>query len=83
MIVLGWWNRSTSRRVCLSADRVVDGELVQLGVERSCVCHRRIVRECEICDHKMPESLRAFCSMVSLTAANTNRIFEVSVACVK
>lgn len=31
----------------------------------------------------MPESLRAFCKMVSLTAANTNRIFFVSVACVK
>lgn len=31
----------------------------------------------------MPESLRAFCNMVSLTAANTSRIFEVSVACVR
>jgi hypothetical protein len=32
---------------------------------------------------RMPESLRAFCSMVSLTAAKTSRIFDVSVACVR
>lgn len=31
----------------------------------------------------MPESLRAFCRMVSLTAANTNRMFVVSVAWVR
>ena len=31
----------------------------------------------------MPESLSAFCSIVSFTAANTNRMFDVSVACVK
>ena len=35
------------------------------------------------CSHKMPESLSAFCRIVSLTAANTSRIFVVSVACVK
>ena len=34
-------------------------------------------------NHKMPDSMRAFCRMVSFTAANTNRILEVSVACVK
>jgi hypothetical protein len=34
-------------------------------------------------NYKIPESLRAFCRMVSLTAANTRRIFDVSVACVK
>jgi len=34
-------------------------------------------------DHRIPESLSAFCSIVSLTAANTSRIFVVSVACVK
>lgn len=31
----------------------------------------------------MPESLSAFWRMVSLTAANTSRILEVSVACVR
>lgn len=31
----------------------------------------------------MPESFKAFCRMVSLTAAKTRRIFEVSVACVR
>lgn len=33
--------------------------------------------------HKIPESFKALFSIVSLTAANTNRILEVSVACVK
>ena len=33
--------------------------------------------------HRMPESLRAFCKMVSFTAANTKRIFVVSVAWVR
>lgn len=33
--------------------------------------------------YRMPESLRAFCSIVSLTAAKTSRMFEVSVACVR
>lgn len=31
----------------------------------------------------MPESLRALLRIVSLTAANTKRMFDVSVACVK
>lgn len=31
----------------------------------------------------MPESLSAFCNIVSLTAAKTKRMFDVSVACVK
>lgn len=31
----------------------------------------------------MPESLSAFCSIVSLTAAKTSRMFDVSVACVR
>jgi hypothetical protein len=31
----------------------------------------------------MPESFKAFCNMVSLTAAKTRRIFDVSVAWVK
>lgn len=31
----------------------------------------------------MPESFSAFCKIVSLTAAKTKRIFEVSVACVR
>lgn len=30
--------------------------------------------------HRMPESFNAFCRMVSLTAANTKRMFVVSVA---
>jgi hypothetical protein len=34
-------------------------------------------------DYRMPESFNAFCSIVSLTAAKTSRIFEVSVACVR
>lgn len=33
--------------------------------------------------HRMPESLSAFCRIVSLTAAKTSLIFVVSVACVK
>lgn len=33
--------------------------------------------------HRMPESFKAFCRMVSFTAANTNRMFVVSVACVR
>jgi hypothetical protein len=33
--------------------------------------------------YRMPESFNAFCSIVSFTAANTSRIFVVSVACVK
>lgn len=33
--------------------------------------------------HRIPESLSALFSMVSFTAANTSRMFEVSVACVK
>lgn len=34
-------------------------------------------------NHRMPESLRALLRIVSLTAANTKRMFDVSVACVK
>jgi hypothetical protein len=33
--------------------------------------------------YRIPESFKAFCSMVSFTAAKTSRIFDVSVACVK
>lgn len=33
--------------------------------------------------YRIPESLSAFCSIVSFTAANTSRIFDVSVACVR
>jgi hypothetical protein len=32
---------------------------------------------------RMPESLRAFCRIVSFTAAKTSRMLDVSVACVK
>jgi hypothetical protein len=39
---------------------------------------RRVVR-----DYKMPESFKAFCNIVSLTAAKTSRMFDVSVACVR
>jgi len=34
-------------------------------------------------DHKIPESFNAFCNIVSFTAANTNLMFPVSVACVR
>ena len=34
-------------------------------------------------DHRIPESRNAFCSIVSLTAANTKRMLPVSVAWVK
>lgn len=33
--------------------------------------------------HRIPESFNAFCKMVSLTAAKTNRILVVSVAWVR
>lgn len=33
--------------------------------------------------YNIPESFKAFCNIVSLMAANTRRILEVSVACVK
>lgn len=33
--------------------------------------------------YNIPESFKAFCSIVSLTAAKTSRILEVSVACVR
>jgi len=33
--------------------------------------------------YNIPESFRAFCSIVSLTAAKTSRMLEVSVACVR
>jgi hypothetical protein len=33
--------------------------------------------------YRMPESFNAFCSIVSLTAAKTSRMFDVSVACVR
>jgi len=33
--------------------------------------------------HNIPESFKAFCRMVSFTAAKTSRIFVVSVACVR
>lgn len=33
--------------------------------------------------HNIPESARALCRMVSFTAANTRRMLEVSVACVR
>jgi len=34
-------------------------------------------------NHNMPESFKAFCRIVSFTAAKTSRMFVVSVACVK
>lgn len=37
----------------------------------------------DVRNYRMPESFSAFCSIVSLTAANTRRMFVVSVACVK
>ena len=40
-------------------------------------------RQSESRSHSMPESFNAFCRIVSFTAANTNRMFPVSVACVR
>jgi len=34
-------------------------------------------------NYRMPESFNAFCRIVSFTAANTKRMFVVSVACVR
>jgi len=34
-------------------------------------------------NYRIPESLSAFCNIVSLTAAKTSRMFVVSVACVR
>lgn len=34
-------------------------------------------------NHKIPDAFKAFCIIVSFTAANTSRIFVVSVACVR
>lgn len=34
-------------------------------------------------NHRIPLSFNAFCNIVSFTAANTSRIFVVSVACVR
>ena len=34
-------------------------------------------------NHRIPEAFSAFCIIVSFTAANTSRIFVVSVACVR
>jgi hypothetical protein len=33
--------------------------------------------------YRIPESFNAFCNIVSLTAAKTSRMFDVSVACVR
>ena len=33
--------------------------------------------------HRIPDAFKAFCIIVSFTAANTSRIFVVSVACVR
>ena len=41
---------------------------------------RRVGR---ILAHKIPESANALWRIVSLTAANTRRMFDVSVACVR
>lgn len=45
----------------------------------ACYYHVDIV----VAHHKIPESFRALFNIVSFTAANTNRIFDVLVACVK
>jgi len=37
----------------------------------------------ESVNHNMPESFKAFCRIVSFTAAKTSLMFVVSVACVK
>lgn len=53
-------------------------------VSESAICGKaRVGAEGVVMDHKMPESLSAFCKIVSLTAAKTSRMFDVSVACVR
>lgn len=47
----------------------------------SCRKAKRGVRKCR--RQRMPESFRALFKIVSLTAAKTRRMFDVSVACVK
>lgn len=41
---------------------------------------RREMQQGELSHYKMPESFKAFCNIVSLTAAKTSRMFVVSVA---
>ena len=41
------------------------------------------VREDGVCAYRIPESASALWRIVSFTAANTRRMFEVSVACVR
>ena len=41
------------------------------------------IREDGVCAYRIPESASALWRIVSLTAANTRRMFEVSVACVR
>jgi len=44
---------------------------------------REAAREIGGCGYRTPASRRAFCRIVSFTAAKTRRMFPVSVACVK
>lgn len=47
------------------------------------ICPTRDVCAQSIQVYKIPESFKAFCRIVSFTAANTKRMLVVSVACVK
>lgn len=60
-----------ANRYSLSGTRYGAGGMVSAGRIESMMAHR------------MPESANALWRMVSLTAAKTRRIFEVSVACVR
>lgn len=77
-----------------SRDRLQVSPLYPRGLPRSALCAVRRPLFPLLCSfaapllcwrdaHRIPLSLSAFCRIVSLTAAKTRRIFEVSVACVK
>ena len=57
---------------CVMRMRSVGAEGVIKGAE-----------EGKVSSHSMPESANALCRIVSFTAANTRRMFDVSVACVR
>ena len=46
-------------------------------------CGRRTDLDRRTGHYKIPDAFKAFCIIVSFTAANTSRIFVVSVACVR
>lgn len=75
-----WWPYELVSGVLLRARGIGCAQTVS----ESAICGKaRVSAEGVAKDHKMPESLSAFCRIVSLTAAKTSRMFDVSVACVR